>query len=82
MKKSVIMFIVFLIIDIILTAVLLNFNGGKDFVVLFLPAMFIEIAVYGSVILYEASKKWDKYSVIFDLINTYNVQEEWCKCFV
>lgn len=38
-------------------SVLLNFNGGKDFVVLFLPAMFIEIAVYGSFILYEVEKK-------------------------
>lgn len=57
MKKAVIMLIVFLIIDIILVAVLLNFNGGKDFVVLFLPAMFAEIAIYGSFILYEVSKK-------------------------
>lgn len=57
MKKAVIMFIVFLVIDIILLAVLLNFNGGKDFVVLFLPAMFAEIAIYGSFILYEVSKK-------------------------
>lgn len=57
MKKAVVMFTVFLIIDIILMAVLLNFNGGKDFVVLFLPAMFVEIAVYGSFILYEVSKK-------------------------
>jgi len=57
MMKAVIMFIVFLIIDIILLAVLLNFNGGKAFVVLFLPAMFAEIAIYGSFILYEVSKK-------------------------
>ena len=51
------MFLIFLVIDICLMAILLNFNGGKDFVVLFLPAIFLEIAVYGSFIIYEISKK-------------------------
>lgn len=57
MKKAIIMFLVFLVIDFVLYVVLVNFNGGKNFVVLFLPAMFAEIAIYGSFILYEVSKK-------------------------
>ncbi len=57
MKKSIILFLIFLVIDIVLLSVLMNFNGGKDFIIFFLPAMFIEIAFYGSFILYEISKK-------------------------
>lgn len=57
MKKALILFIIFFIIDFLLFAILLNFNGGKDFVIFFLPAIFLEIAIYGSFILYEVSKK-------------------------
>ena len=57
MKKAIILFLIFFVIDICLVAILLNFNGGKDFVVIFLPAMFVEIASYGSFIIYEISKK-------------------------
>ena len=57
MKKSVILFLIFLVIDIVFLSVLMNFNSGKDFIAFFLPAMFIEIAFYGSFILYEISKK-------------------------
>lgn len=57
MKKAVIMLIVFLIIDFVLYVIFIHFNGGKDFVVTFLPAIFAEIAIYGSFILYEISKK-------------------------
>ena len=57
MKKAIILFLIFFVIDICLVAILLNFNGGKDFVVIFLPAMFVEIAFYGSFIIYEISKK-------------------------
>lgn len=53
MKKACILFLFFLLINVILLAVLLNFNGGKDFVVFFLSAIFIEIAFYGSFIIYE-----------------------------
>lgn len=57
MKKALMLFIFFFIIDILLLVVLLNFNGGKDFIVLFLPAMFLEIVIYGSFIIYEISNK-------------------------
>lgn len=60
MKKALILFIFFFIIDILLLVVLLNFNGGKDFIVLFLPAMFLEIAIYGSFIIYEYQIKINK----------------------
>ena len=57
MKKALILFIIFFITDFLLFALLFNFNGGKDFVIFFLPAIFLEIAIYGSFILYEVSKK-------------------------
>ncbi len=57
MKKAIILFLIFLVIDICLFAILSNFNGGKAFVIFFLPAIFLEIAIYGSFILYEVSKK-------------------------
>ena len=53
MKKAIISFVVFLIIDFLLFAFSLCFNGGKDFVIYFLPAIFIEIAFYGSFIIFE-----------------------------
>ena len=57
MKKALFIFIIFFIIDFLLFAILSNFNGGKAFVIFFLPAIFLEIAIYGSFILYEVSKK-------------------------
>ena len=57
MKKALMLFIFFFIIDILLLMVLLNFNGGKDFIVLFFPAMFLEISIYGSFIIYDISNK-------------------------
>ena len=57
MKKAIILFLIFLVIDICLFAILSNFNGGKDFDIFFLAAMFIEIAFFGSFIIYEISKQ-------------------------
>ena len=57
MKKAIILFLVFFIIDFCIFAILSSFNGGKEFVTFFLPAIFIEIAFYGSLIIYEVSKK-------------------------
>ena len=57
MKKAIILFLVFFIIDIFLFEIFGSFNYGKDFATFFLPAIFIEIAFYGSLIIYEVSKK-------------------------
>lgn len=57
MKKAIILFLIFLVIDICLFAILSNFNGGKDFDIFFLAAMFMEIAFFGSFIIYEISKQ-------------------------
>lgn len=56
MKVAGITFLIFFIIDFILFVVLSNFNYGKN-MSLFLPAIFLEIAVYDSLLLYEVSKK-------------------------
>lgn len=56
MKVAGITFLIFFVIDFILFIVLGNFNYGKN-MSLFLPAIFLEIAVYGSLLLYEVSKK-------------------------
>ena len=60
MKKAIISFLVFLIIDFLLFAFLVCFNGGKDFVIFFLPAIFIEIAFYGSFIIFEITNRRQK----------------------
>ena len=57
MKKAIILFLISFIIDFCLFAFLVSFNGGKMFATFFLPAIFIEIAFYGSLIIYEVSKK-------------------------
>lgn len=62
MKKAIILFLIFLVIDICLFAILSNFNGGKAFVIFFLPAIFLEIAFFGSFIIYEISKQGYKNS--------------------
>lgn len=56
MKLAIRTFLIFLVIDIILFIISINIHGGKDFVVIFLPAIFIEIAIYGSLILNEVAK--------------------------
>ncbi len=56
MKVAGITFLIFFVIDFILFIVLSNFNYEKN-MSLFLPAIFLEIAVYGSLLLYEVSKK-------------------------
>jgi len=60
MKKAVILFIVFAVIDLILLIVLGRFNYGNDSSTVFLPVMFIEIATYGSVIVYDINYKGEK----------------------
>ena len=57
MKKAIILFIIFFLIDMLLFIILGNYINGKLFYFWFLPAMFLEIAIYGSFILYEVSKK-------------------------
>ena len=57
MKKAIILFLVDFIIDFCLFAFSASFNYGKEFVTFFLPAIFIEIAFFGSLIIYEVSKK-------------------------
>ena len=57
MKKAVILFVVFAVIDLILFIVLGQVNYGNDFSYYFMPAMFIEIATYGSVLIYDVNKK-------------------------
>ncbi len=59
MKKSIILFILFFVADFIMYVVLCQVNYGKDFDCYFLPAIFLEIAIYGSVIIYEITKKGD-----------------------
>ena len=64
MKKAfilpIVMFIVFFVIDLVMFIVLSSINFGKDFTYCFLPAIFIEIAIYGSVILNEVIKYKEK----------------------
>lgn len=60
MKKAIISFLVFLIIDFLLFVFLVCFNGGKDFVIFFLPSIFIEIAFYGSFIIFEITNRRQK----------------------
>ncbi len=57
MKKAVILFIIFCLADFILFFIIDGYKNGQYFSNIFLPIMFFEIAVYGSFILYEVSKK-------------------------
>ncbi|MDE7439946.1 MAG: hypothetical protein K2N23_05530 [Clostridia bacterium] len=59
MKKALILLAVFCVLDIILYAVAANLRGS-DVLYIFLPAIFLEIAIYGSFIIYEISKLKDK----------------------
>ncbi len=56
MKLAIRTFLIFLVIDIILFIISITIHSGKDFVVIFLPAIFIETAIYGSLILNEVAK--------------------------
>ena len=58
MKKAVILFVVFAVLDLVLYILFANqINSGMYFSVDFLPFMFIEIATYGSVLIYDVNKK-------------------------
>lgn len=57
MKKAVIMFLIFFVLDIIFLNVFGYLDYGENFDFYFLPVIFLEISIYGSVILYEVSKK-------------------------
>ncbi len=60
MKKAIILFLIFLAIDLVAFIVLTNVNNGHDFNYYFLPLLFLEVAVYGSFIIYEISKLGNK----------------------
>ncbi len=58
MKKAVILFAIFAVLDLVLYILFANrINAGMYFSIEFLPFMFIEIATYGSVIIYDINKK-------------------------
>lgn len=56
MKLAIRTFLIFLVIDIILFIISITIHSGKEFIIIFLPAIFIEIAIYGSLILNEVAK--------------------------
>lgn len=56
MLKSIILFVVFFILGCIMFFCFLNFSATYK-LENFLPLIFLEIAIYGSFILYEISKK-------------------------
>ena len=57
MKKAVILFVVFAFLDFILYVILGNFSGaGQGFETQLLPFIVIEIATYGSIIVYDIEK--------------------------
>lgn len=56
MLKALILFIVLFVIGLILFIVISNLNGGKDIAEWFSLFIYLEIAVVGSVIVYEISK--------------------------
>ena len=60
MFKGILSFIIFIIVGIIIFIIGLSVNNGKDFLLLFLPLIFIEIAFYGSYIIYSIYKIKDK----------------------
>lgn len=60
MKLAIKIFLIFLLIDIILFIISINIHNGKDFVIIFLPALFLEITIYGRFILNEVSKIKEK----------------------
>lgn len=59
MKKSLIMLAIFMFVDLV-AYIIIEVNASKWFATYFLPIMFLEIAIYGSVIIYDISKLNDK----------------------
>ena len=57
MKKSVILFLIFLVIDIVLFIVFATRPDIKDLEFYYYSIIILEIAIYGSFVLYETSKK-------------------------
>ncbi len=60
MFKGVLSFIIFIIVGIIIFIIGVSVDNGKDFLLLFLPLIFIEIAFYGSYIIHTIYKIKDK----------------------
>jgi len=61
MKKAIILFLVFVFLDFILYVILGNLSGAsRGFETGLLPFIAIEIATYGSVILYDIDKRGQK----------------------
>lgn len=54
--KAVVIFVVFLILDIVLDVVFSNINGGLPLVEYYVVAIFLEIAFFGSWIINDISK--------------------------
>lgn len=60
MFKGILSFIIFMIVGIIIFIIGVSVDNGKDFLLLFLPLIFIEIAFYGSYIIHTIYKTNDK----------------------
>lgn len=60
MFKGVLSFVIFIIVGIIFFIIGVSVDNGKDFLLLFLPLIFIEIAFYGSYIIHTIYKTKDK----------------------
>ena len=60
MFKGVLSFVIFIIVGIIIFIIGVSVDNGKDFLLLFLPLIFIEIAFYGSYIIHSIYKIKDK----------------------
>jgi hypothetical protein len=55
--KEFLVFILFLIVDFILFEVFTDYSNGKYFEIIFLPIIFLEIALFGCIILYKLNHK-------------------------
>lgn len=55
--KEFLVFVIFLIFDFILLEVFADYNYGKYFEIVFLPIIFLEIALFGCIILYKINHK-------------------------
>lgn len=56
MLKAFILFVVLFVVGLILFIIISNLNGGRDIAEWFSLFIYLEIAVVGSVIVYEISK--------------------------
>lgn len=56
MKKAAILFCIFFVLDVVLFLVLSRENHST-YTYAFLPAIFLEISIYGSIIIYDIEKK-------------------------